>query len=141
MHKRPRQILMRYILAIAVTAGLMIWQAGDAVRAGLDQNALILFWLASVTTGWLQMIVIARGVRASFGVERWPGWVLLLISAFLGAVPLSFEIRWMVDGLLAPTEGLPPIWVTYLNVSVINVVFSLIQFVLIEGWPLVVRAV
>jgi len=136
MHRPPRQILMRYGLAIAVTAGLMIWQSGDAVRAGLDRNGLIVFWLASVTAGWLQMIVIARGVRASFGVERWPGWVLLLISAFLGAVPLCFEIRWMVEALLAPAEGLPPLWVTYLNVSVINVVFSLIQYVLIEGWPL-----
>jgi len=131
-----RQILTRYGIAITATTGLMIWQSGDAVRAGLDRNGLVVFWLVSVTAGWLQMIVIARGVRASFGTDRWPGWVLLLVSAFLGAVPLSFEIRWMVEALLAPAGGLPPPWVTYLNVSVINVVFSLVQYGLIERWPL-----
>ena len=112
----PLQVPVRYAIAIAVTAGLMIWQSGDAVRAGMEMNALVVFWLASVTTGWLQMIVIARGVRASFGADRWPGWALLAASALIGAIPLSFEIRWMVETLVAPVRGLPPPWVTYLNV-------------------------
>lgn len=129
----------RYAIAIAATAALMIWQAGDAIREGLAPGGAALFWLVSVTAGWLQMIVIARGVRASLGPERWPGWVLLLVAASLGAVPLSFEIRWLAGTLLAPEQGLPPPWVTYLNVTVINIAFSLLQYLAIEKWPLGIK--
>ena len=135
-----RRILVRYGVAIAATASLMIWQSGDAVRAGLDRSGLVVFWLVSVAAGWVQMVIIARGVRASFGTDHLPGWGLLLISALLGAIPLSFEIRWLVETLLAPVGGLPAPWVTYLNVSVINIVFSLIQYTMIEGWPLTAPA-
>jgi len=136
---RPsRTIWLRYGLAVLATAGVMIWQSGDAVRIGsVGFRDSALFWLASVSAGWVQMIVIARGVRASFGADQWPGWALLLVSALCGAVPLSFEVRWLVEALIAPPGGLPPLWVTYLNVSVINIVFSLIQYLLIERWPLV----
>ncbi|WP_245890911.1 LytTR family DNA-binding domain-containing protein [Albidovulum aquaemixtae] len=124
------------MIAILVTAALMIWQAGDAVRTGAEFRDQAVFWGASVTVGWLQMILIARGVRSSFGTDRYPGWALLLAQAFIGAAPLTFEVRWLVETIVAPEAGLPAPWVTYLNISVINVVFSLIQYGLIERWPL-----
>ncbi|MDI3336916.1 LytTR family DNA-binding domain-containing protein [Defluviimonas aestuarii] len=133
-------VALRYVIAIAATAALMVWQAGDAVRAGADLTDLTLFWTVSVTAGWLQMILIARGVRASFGADRYPGWSLLIASSLIGAVPLTFEVRWLMESILAPRAGLPPPWVTYLNVTVINTVFSLIQYVFIERWPLLSRA-
>lgn len=128
-------VSLRYLIAILSTAAFMVWQAGDAVRAGEDLRGLTLFWTASVTLGWLQMILIARGVRASFGAGNWPGWALLLASAFLGAAPLTFQVRWLMETIVAPEAGLPAPWVTYLNVVVINTVFSVIQYVLIERWP------
>ena len=75
------------------------------------------------------------GVRASFGTERWPGWALLIATAIIGAVPLTFEVRWLLDTIVAPPQGLPPPWLTYLNVTVINLVFCLVQYLLIEHWP------
>jgi hypothetical protein len=94
------------------------------------------FWAIAVTAGWLQMILIARGVRASFGVDRYPGWVLWAATALIGAVPLTFQVRWLMDTIVAPSGGLPPPWVTYLNVTVIISVFCLLQYILIERWPL-----
>ncbi|MGI9390108.1 MAG: LytTR family DNA-binding domain-containing protein [Boseongicola sp.] len=114
----------------------MVWQSGDAVRSGSEFRNWALFWFGSVSIGWLQMIIIARGVRASFGIDKYPGWALLLASALIGAVPLTFQVRWLVEVIIAPTAGLPAPWVTYLNVFVINTVFSLIQYMLIERWPL-----
>lgn len=129
-------VALRYVIAIAATAALMVWQAGDVVRSGSDLTGLTLFWTVSVTAGWLQMILIARGVRTSFGADRCPGWTLLVASSLIGAVPLTFEVRWLMESIVAPRAGLPPPWVTYLNVTVINAVFSLIQYVFIERWPL-----
>jgi len=136
MHRMTNSIQVRYLLAILATSALMIWQSGDAVRAGSEFGGLALFWCGSVTVGWLQMILIAHGVRATFGGGKYPGWALLIASALIGAVPLTFQIRWMVETIVTPSAGLPAPWVTYLNVCVINIVFSLIQFVLIERWPL-----
>ena len=130
------KIHLRYLLAIVVTAGLMVWQSTDAVRTGAELYGQALFWSASVTAGWLQMIVISRGVRATIGVERYPGWVLLAASALIGALPLTFQVRWMMQTIVAPELGLPAPWVTYLNVTLICTVFSLIQYLLIERWPI-----
>lgn len=136
MHRISDSIHLRYLIAILVTGSLMVWQSGDAVRAGSEFGNLAIFWFGSVTIGWLQMIVIARGVRATFGADKYPGWALLLASALIGALPLTFQIRWMVETIVGPANGLPAPWVTYLNVSVINLVFSIIQYALIERWPL-----
>ena len=129
-------LFLRYAAAILVTTALMIWisvNERDMSDRILPQAA---FWSVSVTAGWLQMVLISRGVRATFGAGGWPGWALLLVSAFVGAVPLTFEIRWLLASIVAPPQGLPPPWLTYLNVSVINLVFCLVQFILIERWPL-----
>lgn len=113
----------------------MIWFAANGPGAeGVLRQAI--FWSVAVAGGWLQMILVARGVRASFGADKWPGWALLLATALIGAVPLTFEVRWLMETIVAPPAGLPPPWVTYLNVGVINTVFCFVQFVLIERWPL-----
>lgn len=114
----------------------MIWQTGDAVRVGSEFRNLALFWFGSVTVGWLQMILIARGIRVTFGADNYPGWALLLASALIGAIPLTFQVRWLVETIVSPQQGLPAPWVTYLNICVINIVFSLIQYLMIERWPL-----
>lgn len=135
--RRSSALWLRYGGAILITAGLMIWQSGDTVRAGTATfGDTAVFWLLSVTAGWLQMIIIARGVRSAFGTDTWPGWALLLAGAVLGAVPLTFEVRWLVAALIPPETGMPPPWVTFVNVTVINVVFSVVQYTLIERWPL-----
>lgn len=136
MQPRLNSVQLRYVLAIIATAALMIWQAGDAVRSGGDFRSIAMFWAGAVTIGWLQMVLIARGVRATFGTDQYPGWALLIASALIGAIPLTFQIRWLVETIVAPQAGLPAPWVTYLNVCVINTVFSLIQYLAIERWPL-----
>lgn len=127
---------LRYSLAIVITALLMIWIALNNAPDEHGIRPVMLFWITSVTVGWLQMILIARGVRASFGPDAWPGWSLMAVTALVGAVPLTFEIRWLLETLAAPPGGLPPPWISYLNVTVINLVFCLVQYVLIEGWSL-----
>ena len=114
----------------------MVWQSTDAVRAGSELRNLAFFWLSAVSAGWLQMILIARGVRISFGPARYPGWALLGASALIGALPLTFQVRWLMETIVVPAAGLPPPWITYLNVCVINAVFSVIQYALIERWPI-----
>jgi hypothetical protein len=114
----------------------MVWQARDGVAQGEEFAGHAAFWIVAVAAGWLQMIVIARGVRASLGPERYPGWVLMLSAALLGAVPLSFEVRWLMQTLVDPQGGLPQPWVTYLNVAFINLNFCLVQFWAIERWPI-----
>lgn len=128
-------VLGRYAAAIALTSGFMVWQARDGVAASEAFADHAAFWIVAVAAGWLQMIVIARGVRASLGPGRYPGWVLILTSALLGAMPLTFEVRWLMQSLVDPEGGLPPPWVTYLNVAFINLNFCLIQFWAIERWP------
>jgi LytTr DNA-binding domain-containing protein len=127
---------LRYGVAILLTTLLMIWVALNKSTSRSDAPGQILFWASSVTAGWLQMILIARGVRASFAKRDWPGWALMTATALIGAVPLTFEIRWLLETILAPAAGLPPPWLTYLNVSVINMVFCLVQYALIERWSL-----
>lgn len=136
MIRSSNSVAWRYAVAIIVTSALMVWQSTDAVRAGSDLRNHALFWFAAVSAGWLQMILIARGVRASFGTDRLPGWALLAISALVGAVPLTFQVRWLMETIVSPSAGLPPPWITYLNVCVINLVFSTIQYLLIERWPI-----
>lgn len=114
----------------------MIWQSGDVVRVGSEFRNLALFWFGPVTVGWLQMILITRGIRVTFGADNHPGWALLIASAMIGAIPLTFQVRWLVEAIVAPQQSLPAPWVTYLNICVINIVFSLIQFLMIERWPL-----
>ncbi len=136
MQRLRSSIHLRYVVAIVVTAALMIWISvnEEGSRAAIPGQAA--FWSVAITAGWLQMILIARGIRASFGTERWPGWALLVATAIIGAVPLTFEVRWLLDTIIAPPQGLPPPWLTYLNVTVINLVFCLVQYLLIERWPL-----
>ncbi|MDJ0994004.1 MAG: LytTR family DNA-binding domain-containing protein [Dinoroseobacter sp.] len=129
-------IHLRYIAAIVATAALMIWISinEEGSREAIPDQ--VAFWSVAITAGWLQMILIARGVRASFGTNRWPGWALLFATAVIGALPLTFEVRWLLETIVSPPHGLPPPWLTYLNVTVINLVFCLLQYVLIERWPL-----
>jgi hypothetical protein len=136
MNRLRSNITLRYVAAIVATAALMIWISvnEEGSRAAIPAQAA--FWSVAITAGWLQMILIARGLRASFGTDHWPGWALLVATAIIGAVPLTFEVRWLLDTIVAPPQGLPPPWLTYLNVFVINLVFCLVQYVLIEGWPL-----
>ena len=136
MQRLRSSIHLRYVAAIIVTAALMIWISVNEEGSRDAIPGQIAFWSVAITAGWLQMILIARGVRASFGTERWPGWVLLVATAIIGAVPLTFEVRWLLDMIVAPPQGLPPPWLTYLNVTVINLVFCLVQYLLIERWPL-----
>lgn len=128
---------VRYFIAILATSAFMFWMAKDTAPDLLD---VALFWGFAVTAGWLQMLLIARGVRASFGAENFPGWALLLAQTFIGAVPLTFEVRWLMQTVVDPQDGLPPPWMSYLNVSVINFVLSLVQYVLVERWPVLVPA-
>ncbi len=137
MHSLRNSVHLRYAVAILVTTALMIWISVNEEGSGDAIPGQVAFWSVAVTAGWLQMILIARGVRASFGTERWPGWALLVATALIGAVPLTFEVRWLLDSIVAPPRGLPPPWLTYLNVTVINLVFCLVQYLLIERWPLV----
>jgi hypothetical protein len=127
---------LRYVAAIVLTTALMIWISinEEGSREAIPEQ--VAFWSVAITAGWLQMILISRGVRATFGTETWPGWALLLATAIIGAVPLTFEVRFLLDLIVAPVQGLPPPWLTYLNVTVINLVFCLVQFILIERWPL-----
>ncbi len=78
----------------------MIWQSGDVVRVGSEFRNLALFCFGSVTVGWLQMILIARGIRVTFGADNHPGWALL------GAIPLTFQVRWLVEAIVAPQQSL-----------------------------------
>lgn len=128
-------LVLRYIAAVVSTTALMIWISVNEVGSREAIPDQIVFWGIAITAGWLQMILISRGVRATFGTDRWPGWGLLLASAIIGAVPLTFEVRFLVDAIIAPARGLPPPWLTYLNVTVINLVFCLVQYILIEHWP------
>ena len=136
MNRLRSSITLRYVAAIVVTAALMIWISVNEEGSRDAIPGQVAFWSVAITAGWLQMILIARGVRASFGTGRWPGWALLVATAIIGAVPLTFEVRWLLDTIVAPPQGLPPPWLTYLNVSVINLVFCLVQYILIERWPL-----
>ncbi len=136
MTRLRENLYLRYAIAIVVTASLMVWISVNEEGRFSELPEQAAFWLTAVTAGWLQMILISRGVRASFGTGRWPGWVLLIASALIGAVPITFEVRWLVQTILAPGGQLPPPWLTYLNVSVINTVFCLVQYVLVERWPL-----
>ncbi len=136
MQSLRSSIHLRYVAAIAITAALMIWISVNEEGRRDAIPGQVAFWSVAITAGWLQMILIARGVRASFGTERWPGWALLVATAVIGAVPLTFEVRWLLDTIVAPPQGLPPPWLTYLNVTVINLVFCLVQYLLIERWPL-----
>ncbi|NNE80666.1 MAG: LytTR family transcriptional regulator [Silicimonas sp.] len=136
MQSLRSNIQLRYGAAIIITATLMIWiSVNEEGREAIPGQ--VAFWSVAVTAGWLQMILIARGVRASFGTERWPGLALLFATAIIGAAPLTFEVRWLLDIIVAPPEGLPPPWLTYLNVTVINLVFCLVQYLLIERWPII----
>lgn len=132
MSKQP-SLTARYVIAILATSAFMIWVAKDDTDRLLDVG---LFWTLAITAGWLQMLLISRGVRASFGAEVWPGWALLLAQTFIGAVPLTFEVRWLMLTIVNPEGGLPPPWMSYLNVTVINLVFSLVQYTLVERWPI-----
>jgi hypothetical protein len=136
MNRLRSNLYLRYIAAIVATTTLMIWVSvnEEGSRDAIPGQAA--FWSTAVTAGWLQMILISRGVRATFGETRWPGWALLCASAIIGAVPLTFEVRFLLDTIVAPVRGLPPPWLTFLNVMVINLVFCLVQYILIERWPL-----
>ena len=127
----------RYSIAILATAAFMIWVAKDTAA---DMTDVAIFWVLAVTAGWLQMLLISSGVRSSFGAENYPGWALLLAQTFIGALPLTFEVRWLMQTIVNPEGGLPPPWLSYLNVSVINFVFSLVQYVLVERWPILTAA-
>jgi hypothetical protein len=136
MRSLRSNIHLRYIAAIVVTATLMIWISVNEEGSRDAVPGQVAFWSVAITAGWLQMILIARGVRSSFGTDRWPGWALLVATAIIGAVPLTFEVRWLLNTIVAPPQGLPPPWLTYLNVTVINLVFCLVQYFLIERWPM-----
>ncbi|MCP4385867.1 MAG: LytTR family transcriptional regulator [Hyphomicrobiales bacterium] len=130
-------LAIRYLIAILATSGFMIWMAKNDAPDLLDAS---IFWILAITAGWLQMLLISRGVRSSFGAENYPGWVLLIAQTLIGAVPLTFEVRWLMQTIVNPEGGLPPPWMSYLNVSVINLVFSLVQYVLVERWPILTPA-
>ncbi|MEP2531244.1 LytTR family DNA-binding domain-containing protein [Shimia sp.] len=129
-------LALRYVVAMALTCALMIWISINEEGSRQAIPGQIVFWSIAITAGWLQMILISRGVRATFGTEMVAGWVLLMATAIIGAVPLTFEVRFLLDAIVAPVRGLPPPWLTYLNVMVINLVFCLVQYILIERWPL-----
>ena len=95
-----------------------------------------LFWFTTVTAGWLQMVVIAHGVRAAFGADRFPGWMLLIVASAIGAIPITFEVHYLWGVLKLAGGAQNPYWVSYLTVLFINLNFSLLQWWFVERWPL-----
>jgi hypothetical protein len=129
-------VFKRYVAAIGLTALAMAWLAPLESSVWLKPGDRYLFWFATVSAGWLQMIIVAHGVRASFGTERLPGWVLLIISAGIGAIPITFEVRYLWELLKLGDAELRPYWQSYITVLFINLNFSLLQWWLVERWSL-----
>ena len=55
-----------------VTAALMIWISVNEEGSRDAIPGQVAFWSVAITAGWLQMLLISRGVRATFDKDRWP---------------------------------------------------------------------
>ncbi|MEK9724991.1 MAG: hypothetical protein VW405_16110, partial [Rhodospirillaceae bacterium] len=66
----------------------MAWLAPLKSSVWLTPTDRYIFWFTSVAAGWLQMIIVAYGVRAAFGTERLPGLILLIVASAIGAIPI-----------------------------------------------------
>ena len=135
-----RAVIARYAIVIFLTALAMAWLAPLESSVWLSPVDRYIFWFTTVIAGWLQMIIIAHGVRAAFGTERFPGWALLLIAAAIGAVPISFETRYLWGALKIAATTPKPYWQSYITVLFINLNFSLLQWWFVERSPLTLRA-
>ncbi len=126
----------RYAIAIGITAIAMAWLGPAGSTELMTVENRFAFWLIAVTVGWLQMIIIARGLRNLMLPGMTRGWVLLLITAALGAVPMTFEVRSLWSVLREAPGYVAPLHIAYMTTFAINVMFCLIQWSFVERWPI-----
>jgi hypothetical protein len=94
------------------------------------------FWFGSCAAGWVQAMLIARGIRSLLEGLELAGWQLLLVSALILTFPLTFEIRWMWQFGAASASSADSYWESFLVILVLNLSFSFIQYRYLEKWPL-----
>ncbi|GAB5390355.1 MAG: hypothetical protein Alpg2KO_33230 [Alphaproteobacteria bacterium] len=131
-----RNRLLRYALAAATTglAAAIIGPFGtyETMQAGPRYA----FWLLTVATGWAQMLFIAYALRGFIDHGPLAGWPAMLIASALGAFPILFVVRFFSVYLTDGQIQLAALWFAYLQVFVITFLFSLVQWLLVEKWPL-----
>ena len=129
-------IFVRYIIVILIS-GISLGLLGPLET--IERFSFVgrmAFWVAACAAGWLQSMIIARGLKSMLINSTIKNWQLAVITAVILAIPLTFEIRWMWQSLtMTPTET-GQYWVSYLITLVINLNFCTLQLALIERWPL-----
>ncbi len=131
-----RAKLLRYVLASLITglgtAFIGPFGTYDILYAG----PRYLFWITTVSLGWAQMLLISYAVRGFVARGKLHGWPTLLIAAALGTIPILFEVRFLAVLFLAENATLAPLWLGYINVFILTLMFSLVQWLVVEKWPL-----
>lgn len=94
------------------------------------------FWLGSCAAGWIQAMLIARGIRSLLEGMELAGWQLLIVSALILTFPLTFEIRWMWQLGANGGGSASSYWQSFMVISVLNLGFSFVQYRFLEKWPL-----
>lgn len=120
-------------MAAAVLAGLGAGAIGPyGTYESMSSGPRYVFWISIVTLGWTQMLFISYGTRAVLARSGLPGWGVLLAAAAVGSVPILFEVRWMAGFIMGDEVRHGPLWLGYIQVLFITVIFSLLQWVVIE---------
>lgn len=132
--------LARYGVAILVTG----FAAGAIGPFGTYETMYLgpryAFWLSTIAIGWAEMLLISYAIRGFIGGGKLAGWPTLLVAAAIGTVPILFEVRWLNAYLAGENARLAPLWLAYVNVYLLTGLFSVVQWTLVEGWPLIPRA-
>ena len=114
-----RAKLLRYALAALVT-GLGAAVVGPfGSYESMYTGPRFIFWISATSLGWAQMLLISYATRG-----------------FIGSRPILFEVRFLARWLTDGAAEFPPLWQGYLNVYAITLIFSMVQWLVVERWSL-----
>ena len=131
-----RAKLLRYALTAIITGGAAAIIGPFGTYQNLDLGSRIVFWMSIVAIGWAQMLFIVYAARGFIGPGRLAGWPTMLIATLIGTVPILFEGRFLITYLSGEEAQPVPLWLAYINVFVLTFLFSLVQWMVVERWPL-----
>lgn len=128
--------LLHYALAAIITGGAAAIIGPFGTYQSLYLGPRIVFWMSTVAIGWAQVLFIVYATRGFIGPGRLAGWPTMIIATLIVTFPIMFEVRFLITYLSDGEAQLAPPWLAYLNVFVITFLFSLVQWMVVERWPL-----
>ena len=126
------------VVGLAIALGLSY--IGPYGTYGYDPVWCAFFWVSVVMLGWVEGIFFNYASRGFTDRTRFSGWPTFLLSTALATIPIYFQALFLAEFVLSNSKQFLIERVSVERVLFFTIIGNLVQWSVIEKWPLFERS-